>query len=219
MTKFNYYHVDCGHFPVQIKLCFDNTEFQAILRDHDIKVKATALDEGVAETHYLTDGKMGIIVVVFDLDECEGENPAMLAGVIAHEASHCVTRVFEHIGEDKDEIGDESRSYLLEHIVRQIHAGIDQHKAKQEKKNVRKGNRDVPKQKDKGDGGTVVQVDQHGDGGTGPNSATPGGDTPRGAEDTDGQVVGAPGDNLQRARKAGLPRGGRAQPLRRGKPN
>jgi hypothetical protein len=204
---------------VQIKLCFDNAEFQTILRDHDIKVKATALDEGVAETHYLTDGKMGIIVMVFDLEECGGDNPALLAGVIAHEASHCVTRVFEHIGEDKEDIGDESRSYLLEHIVKQIHAGVDQYRTKQEKKNARKGNREVPKQKDKGDGRADLQVDQHGDGRAGPDSAAPGGDTPRGAEDTDGQAVRAPGDNIQRARKAGLPRGGRAQSLRRGEAN
>ena len=66
--KWPYYHVDCGHFPVQIKLCFSNLDFQRILLDHDITLKATALDEGVAETHYLSDGKVGIVVLVFDLE-------------------------------------------------------------------------------------------------------------------------------------------------------
>ena len=55
--NWGYYHVDCGHFPSQIKLCFSNEMFQQVLRDHGITEKATALDEGIAETHYLTDGK------------------------------------------------------------------------------------------------------------------------------------------------------------------
>lgn len=155
MKKFNYYHVDCGHFPVQIKLCFSNKDFQDILKDHNIAMKAVALDEGVAETHYLTDGKLGIIVLVFDLDEC-GDHPAELAGTIAHEATHCVCRVFEHIGEEPEEIGEESRAYLTEHIVRQLHAGVMQHK---EKQNVGKRNRAVSSKKNKGSEGKELQVD------------------------------------------------------------
>ena len=125
MKKFDYYHVDCGHFPAQIKLCFSNEVFQKVLKDHDITAKATALDEGIAETHYLSDGKMAVIVLVFDLAECDGGD-AVLAGVVAHEATHCVCRVFDHIGEEPDEIGEESRAYLTEHIVKQIWKGIKQ---------------------------------------------------------------------------------------------
>lgn len=155
--KWDYFHVDCGHFPVQIKLCFSNDDFQKVLRDHDIIMKATALDEGIAECHYLTDGKQGIIVMVFDLDECEDEDPAVLTGVIAHEATHCVCRVFEHIGEAPEDIGEESRAYLTEHIVRQIAKAIEI----QKERNARKTSRTVPKQKGKGTRRAEPEVDQH----------------------------------------------------------
>ena len=182
MKKFNYYHVDCGHFPVQIKLCFSNEEFQNVLKDHDITMKATALDEGVAETHYLTDGKLGIIVIAFDLEEC-GEHPAELAGVIAHEATHCVSRVFHHIGEEPEEIGEESRAYLMEHIVRQLHAGVMQHKEKLEKKNVGKRNRKVSSKESEGEQGSDVQVDIDSDGSAGQDRIPESKDSLRGTED------------------------------------
>jgi hypothetical protein len=172
MKKYNYYHVDCGHFPVQIKMCFSDFDFQNILKDHDIILKAKALDEGVAETHYLTDHKTGIIVLVFDLEECN-DSAAELAGIIAHEASHCVNRVFEHIGEEIENIGDESRAYLTEHIVRQIHAGIEQHQAKEEKKNAGKGNRKLSNKEDQGDKRPVLQMVVDRDGSAGQNTNPP----------------------------------------------
>lgn len=158
--NWGYYHVDCGHFPAQIKLCFTNADFQKILLDHGINYKASALDEGIAETHYLTDGREGIIVMVFDLEECVDEDPAYLAGIVAHEATHCVCRVFEHIGEPVEEIGEESRAYLTEHIVKQITTGISMHMDK----NARKEHRAVSKQKGKGSEGAESKVDKHGDG-------------------------------------------------------
>lgn len=182
--KFNYYHVDAGHFKVQIKLCFDQLEFQRILLDHDIKAKASALDAGIAETHYLSDGREGIIILVFDLDECD-ENPAYLAGVIAHEATHCVCRIFEHIGEEVEDIGEESRAYLTEHIVTQLTQAVITEK----EKNARKTNRAAPKQKGKGAGRPKLQVDQHGERGSGPDSYTQGPPVASGAEDAGGQGV------------------------------
>ena len=192
--KWPYYHVDCGHFPVQIKLCFSNTDFQRILADHDITLKATALDEGVAETHYLTDGKVGIVVLVFDLEECD-EEPALLAGVVAHEATHCVCRVFDHIGEEPDEIGEESRAYLTEHIVKQIWKGIEIEK----EKNERKRNREVSKQKNKRSKREELQVDQHNNGSAGSDSTTERPSVIRGAEDNNGGTIGAPKIGLQGA--------------------
>lgn len=165
--KWGYYHVDCGHFPVQIKLCFSNDTFQKILQDHGINVRATALDYGVAETHYLSDGKEGIIVMVFDMDDLDVMGPEYLAGTIAHEATHCVTRVFEHIGEDKVDIGDESRAYLVEHIVRQLTRGVEMHREKL----IGKRHRKVPRVEGGAGGRDVPEVDEHGDGGAGPNSA------------------------------------------------
>lgn len=163
--KYDYYHVDCGHFPAQIKLCFSNEVFQKILKDHDITVKATALDEGVAETHYISDGKLAVIVLVFDLAECD-DNPSTLAGVVAHEATHCVCRVFEHIGEEPEEIGEESRAYLTEHIVRQIWRAIEMEK----EKNARKTNRTKAKRGSKETGSPDVQVDINSNGGAGQDS-------------------------------------------------
>ena len=186
MKKFNYYHVDCGHFPAQIKLCFSNEDFQMILKDHGIPTKTTALDEGIAETHYLTDGKQGIIILVFDLTECD-EGAASLAGTVAHEATHCVCRVFEHIGEEVEDIGEESRAYLTEHIVKQITQGIILHKASLETmKNAGKGNRKVSKQKNQGREGTIVQMDKHSDGSAGQDCDIAKSDTPSGTEDSNG---------------------------------
>ena len=184
MKKYDYYHVDCGHFPAQIKLCFSNDVFQKILKDHDITVKATALDEGVAETHYISDGKLAVIVLVFDLAECD-DNPSTLAGVVAHEATHCVCRVFEHIGEEPEEIGEESRAYLTEHIVRQIWRAIEMEK----EKNVRKANRKLSKQADKGEQGPELQVDKHSDGSPRPDCDSEQQDSICRTENRDGRSV------------------------------
>jgi hypothetical protein len=199
MTKFNYYHVDCGHFPAQIKLCFDNNEFQKILADHSINVKATALDTGIAETHYLTDGKEGIIVLVFDLSECDHDN-AYLAGVVAHEATHCTCRVFEHIGEEPEDIGEESRAYLTEHIVKQIWKAIEVEK----EKNVRERDRAVSKQKGKGKRGSVIQVDINSNGGSGSDSTVQQPSEVRGVKDSDGQTISASGNSVQGSGESGV---------------
>lgn len=182
--KFDYYHVDCGHFPAQIKLCFSNEVFQKVLKDHDINTKATALDEGVAETHYISDGKLAVIILVFDLAECD-DGAAALAGVVAHEATHCVCRVFDHIGEEPDEIGEESRAYLTEHIVKQIWRAIEMEK----EKNERERNRKLSKQKGKGKQGADLQVDKHSDGGAGQNNNPESTHPVCGVEDSDGGVI------------------------------
>jgi len=163
--KYNYYHVDAGHFPVSIKLCFDNSEFQKILKDHDIRVRANALELGIAETHVISDGREAIVILVFDLAECD-QGEAYLAGTVAHEATHCVSRVFEHIGEEPDYIGEESRAYLTEHIVRQITQAVINEKEKR----ARKTNRAASSKKGETSEGLVLQVDIDGDGGTGPDS-------------------------------------------------
>lgn len=183
--NWGYYHVDCGHFPSEIKLCFSNDTFQRVLKDHGITYKTSALDEGIAETHFITDGKRGVIIMVFDLAECVDEDPAYLAGIIAHEATHCVCRVFDHIGEEPDEIGEESRAYLTEHIVKQITTGIRM----EMEKNARKENRTVLDKKSKGKPRTVVQVDKHDNGSAGPNSVPKPKNPPGRAKNKDGGAV------------------------------
>jgi hypothetical protein len=196
MKRWPYYHVDCGHFPVSIKLCFSNDDFQKILADHDIKAKATALDEGVAETHYLSDGKVGIVVMVFDLDECEDDEEANLAGIVAHEATHCVCRVFEHIGEEPEEIGEESRAYLTEHVVKQIWKGIEMEKDKR----AREADRAVSKQKGKRAKRSDVQMDIDSDGRPRQDSNSEQKTLSSGTENTDGSRIGAPKVGLQATR-------------------
>jgi len=192
--NWGYYHVDCGHFPSQIKLCFSNEMFQKVLADHGITEKATALDEGIAETHYLTDGKHAVISMAFDLKECVDEDPAFLAGVIAHEATHCVCRIFEHIGEAPDEIGEESRAYLTEHIVKQITTGIQV----EIEKNARKENRAASRQKGQGAGGSQLTVDQHDNGGPGSDCVSEKTDTPGRAKNRDGKAVSKAARRVQR---------------------
>jgi len=148
-------------------------------------MKASALDEGIAETHYLTDGKEGVIVLAFDLKECVDEDPAYLAGVIAHEATHCVCRVFEHIGEPPEEIGEESRAYLTEHIVKQITTGIRM----EMDKNARETDRKLFKQKGKGPGRDEPKVDQHDNGSPRSDSVSEKTDPPGGAKNKNGKAV------------------------------
>jgi hypothetical protein len=192
--NWGYYHVDCGHFPSQIKLCFSNEMFQKVLADHGITEKATALDEGIAETHYLTDGKHAVIIMAFDLKECVDEDPAFLAGVIAHEATHCVCRIFEHIGEAPDEIGEESRAYLTEHIVKQITTGIQV----EIEKNARKENRAASKQKGQGAGGSQPKVDKHDIGSPGSDCVSEKTDLPGRAKNRDGKAVSKAARRVQR---------------------
>jgi hypothetical protein len=201
--KWDYFHVDCGHFPVQIKLCFSNQDFQKVLKDHDITMKATALDEGIAETHYLSDGKEGIIIMVFDLEECDDEEPAILTGLIAHEATHCVCRVFEHIGEDPEDIGEESRAYLTEHIVRQIAKAIEQQKGKDARKTSRKS----AKQKGEAAGGTEPEVDQHNNRRAGQDRDSKQTNPAGGAKNKNWAALRKTKSHVFRAAKTWLPRG------------
>lgn len=198
--QWGYYHVDCGHFPTQIKLCFSNEIFQRVLKDHGITEKASALDEGIAETHYLTDGREAVIILAFDLKECVDEDPSYLAGVIAHEATHCVCRIFEHIGESPEEIGEESRAYLTEHIVKQITTGIRM----EMEKRARKERRSLLDKESQGSEGAKPKVDQHGDGGPGPNSVSEQKDLPSRAKDKKRSVVKKAAVNVRSISRARL---------------
>jgi hypothetical protein len=197
--KYNYFSIDAGFFKVRILLCFSNKEFQKILKDHDINIKADALDIGVGETHYIADGRDGIVVVVFDLDACD-DGPAFLAGVIAHEATHAVCRIFEHIGEDIEDIGEETRAYLTEHIVAQLTQGVIIEK----EKNARKANRAVPKPKGEASGGLELQVDINGDGSAGQDSVAKQEGPLRGAKDGKGDTVPKAAGGVQGSRKPGI---------------
>ena len=161
MSKYKYYHIDVGVFTTQVKLCFDQGGLDDILKDHAIDLRVSAFDEGIAETHYISDGREGIVVMLIDLDECN-ESLHYLHGVITHESYHTTCRVFEHIGETMDKVGEEIIAYTIEHIASQVSKAAA---LELEKRSAREERRGVPKQTRKGKRGSELQVDLERDGG------------------------------------------------------
>ena len=147
-----------------VKLCFDDKVFQQILKDHDVTLKASALDWGIAETHMVGDGKDALIILVFDMS-LVNDNLGELVDTIAHEVSHAIDHLAEHIGEE-DNFVNETRAYLSGHLAGQIFK-ICMH---EKEKYARKTSRKVPKQKSRGIGRTDGQVDLNSNGSTGQNS-------------------------------------------------
>ena len=180
--NYNYYKLDVGFFPDVIKLCFDDKVFQQILKDHDVTLKANALDTGIAETHLIGDNKDAIIVLVFDMS-LVNDNLGELVDTICHEVSHAVDHLAEHIGEE-DNFVNETRAYLSGHLAGQIFK-ICMH---EKEKYVRKAGRKILSKKSKGVGRANVQVDQHSLGSTGSNSLSQQSGTSSGAQDGNGQA-------------------------------
>jgi hypothetical protein len=180
--KYNYYKLNVGFFPDIVKLCFDDKVFQQILKDHDVTLKASALDCGIAETHLIGDGKDAIIILVFDMS-LVNDNLSELVDTITHEVSHAVDHLAEHIGES-DNFVNETRAYLSGHLAGQIFK-ICMH---EKEKYARKANRKILGKASKRKPGPDVQVDQHSLGGAGQNSVSGGESISSGAQDRDGQA-------------------------------
>jgi hypothetical protein len=175
--KYNYYKLDVGFFPDIIKLCFDDKVFQQILKDHEVTLKASALDSGIAETHLIGDGKDAIIILVFDMS-LVNDNLGELVDTICHEVSHAVDHLAEHIGET-DNFVNETRAYLSGHLAGQIFK-ICVH---EKEKYARKANRKISKQASQRKQRAELQVDQQRDGSAGQNSTAQQSSILRGAED------------------------------------
>ena len=182
--SYNYYKLDVGFFPDVVKLCFDDKVFQQILKDHDVTLKASALDCGIAETHLIGDGKNAIIILVFDMS-LVNDNLGELVDTIAHEVSHAVDHLAEHVGET-DNFVNETRAYLSGHLAGQIFKICIHEK----EKHVRKTSRKVPKQKSERVRRSELQVDQLSDGGSGSNSVSEQPSTPNRIEDSNGNPIG-----------------------------
>ena len=136
-----YYIANTGHFGIKIKVCFSDYAFQEALKDSKITTKHHALDLGLAESHYIQQEgtTYAMMAIVFNWEDMAKLDPLERMGIIYHEVSHTTTHVFEYIGEEETKIGDESRSYLGEHIFKQvfaIYATEDDNRAR-----ARKGNR------------------------------------------------------------------------------
>lgn len=183
--KYNYYKLNVGFFPDIIKLCFDDKVFQQILKDHDVTLKANALDCGIAETHLIGDGKDAIIILVFDMS-LVNDNLGELVDTITHEVSHAVDHLAEHIGEE-DNFVNETRAYLSGHLAGQIFK-ICMH---EKEKHARKTSRSATKQKGKGTGRPELQVDQLGDGSAGSNRIPEQPSAPSGTENRNWGVIPA----------------------------
>jgi hypothetical protein len=177
--NYNYYKLNVGFFPDVVKLCFDDKVFQQILKDHDVTLKANALDSGIAETHLIGDGKDAIIILVFDMS-LVNDNLGELVDTIAHEVSHAVDHLAEHIGEE-DNFVNETRAYLSGHLAGQIFK-ICMH---EKEKHARKTSRKIPNKKGEGIGRPELQVDQLGDRGAGQNSVSEPASIPYRTEDGD----------------------------------
>lgn len=188
--KYDYYKLDVGFYPDVMKLCFDDKVFQQILIDHKITLKASALDTGCAETHQIGDGKQGIIILVFNIDEI-GDTTAEVFDTIGHEVSHAIDHLAEFIGEE-DGISGETRAYLTGSLVKQIFKIYEHEK----EKNARKASRKVSKQKSQRVGRTVVQVDQLSNGSAGQNSYPSGAGVIRGTENRDGGIITTPNPSV-----------------------
>jgi len=189
--KYDYYKLDVGFYPDVMKLCFDDKVFQQILIDHKITLKASALDTGCAETHQIGDGKQGIIILVFNINEIGDTTPEVF-DTISHEVSHAIDHLAEFIGEE-DGIGGETRAYLTGSLVKQIFKIYEHEK----EKNARKTSRKVSDKTGKGKQRPVVQVDQLNNRGAGPDSNTQQQDTSSGAENSYGGTIGAPKVGIQ----------------------
>ena len=175
--SYNYYKLNVGFFPDIVKLCFDDKVFQQILKDHDVTLKASALDCGIAETHLIGDGKDAIIILVFDMS-LVNDNLGELVDTITHEVSHAVDHLAEHIGET-DNFVNETRAYLSGHLAGQIFK-ICVH---EKEKHARKTSRKVSQQKSKRVGRPELQVDQLSNGSAGQNSPAEQSGTLRGTQD------------------------------------
>lgn len=159
MTKrYQYYSVDVGFFPLPVAMCFNAKVFKQILKDYNVKVQEDpqAFELGMAETHSFSTTKESVVIVGYDL-KAIGNNPARLAGTIAHEATHVVTRLLEHIGENVEEFGEETRAYLMQHLVEQMFTGCT---LEMEKNDKREGRRAKAREKSQGEGRPVSKVDK-----------------------------------------------------------
>jgi hypothetical protein len=168
--KLPYYIADTGHFGIKIKVCFDDNAFQQAIRDSKITTRHQSLDVGLAESHFIEqDGTThAMLAIVFNFEEMEKCDALERMGVIYHEVSHTVTHVFEYIGEDDQKIGDESRSYLGEHIFKQVFSIYATEEDKRER--TRERNRKSPDKTNQAVIGALIQMAEQRDRGAGSDS-------------------------------------------------
>jgi len=194
--KLPYYIADTGHFGIKIKVCFSDAAFQQAVRDSKITTRHNALDVGLAESHFIEqEGTTNaMLAIVFNYEEMAKETSLERMGVIYHEVSHTVTHVFEYIGEEDTKIGDESRSYLGEHIFKQVFSIYATEEDKREC--ARERDRAALSKIIKEARGSELQVDQHGLGSAGQDRILEQLGILCGTKDSDGTTKSSPGNSL-----------------------
>jgi len=192
MTTSSYYKINAGHFGLEIAICFSDESYQQVVKDSGITGRHHALETGMAESHYIAqEGSLNALMcIVFNYEEMRKLDDLERLGVIYHEVSHTTTHVFQYIGEDETKIGDESRSYLGEHLFKQVVAVYL--KEEENRKNARKRNRELSNKKSQAIVGALLQMVGHDNGGTGQNCNTEPKSDVCGAEDTKGSAVSPP---------------------------
>lgn len=179
---------DTGHFGIPIKVCFSDASFQQAVKDSKITTRHTALDVGLAESHFIEQEgtQNAMLAIVFNYEDMAKCDALERMGVIYHEVSHTVTHVFEYIGEDDAKIGDESRSYLGEHIFKQVFSIY----ATEEDKRERAGKRDREAFKQLGEEikGSKLQMDKHRNRGPGSDSISTKSSASSGTKDSNGET-------------------------------
>jgi len=187
-NKLPYYIADTGHFGIKIKVCFSDAAFQQAVRDSKITTRHHALDVGLAESHFIEqEGTThAMLAIVFNYDEMAKETALERMGVIYHEVSHTTTHVFEYIGEEDTKIGDESRSYLGEHIFKQVFSIY----ATEEDKRERAGKRDRKLSDKESEAviGALFQMAEQRDGGAGQDSISKSKSASRRTKNADGKA-------------------------------
>lgn len=195
-TKRPYYIADTGHFGINIKVCFSDAAFQQAVRDSKITTRHNALDVGLAESHFIEqEGTTNaMLAIVFNYEEMSKESALERMGVIYHEVSHTVTHVFDYIGEEESKIGDESRSYLGEHIFKQVFSIYATEEDKRER--ARERDREAFSKLGKKVKGSELQVDQQRNRGPGSDSIHKSTGVFGGIENGDGKIEPEAGSSV-----------------------
>lgn len=200
MKKKPYYIADTGHFGINIKICFDDKSFQQALIDSKITLRQSSLDVGLAESHIIQQEgtQHAMLAIVFNYEEMAKSDALERMGVIYHEVSHTVTHVFEYIGEDDTKIGDESRSYLGEHIFKQVFAAYATEEDKRERSRER--NRKVSDKENQAVVGALLQMAEQRNRGAGSDSISKSAGVSDRAKDTNRGTKSKTNSRVRRAR-------------------
>lgn len=107
-------YIDMGPIPAWVFVCTDEMTFYRSCEKWGVQPDGPFI-QATASTHKLgrpSNGGMETLVLCFNRPK---KLTHAFAGLVAHEASHCVEWCFEAMGEEKP--GDEARAYMVQFLV------------------------------------------------------------------------------------------------------